>query len=97
MILMKMQKIAEIFLGCDVKNVGLIVPSYFNISHRRATKYATIVVDISVMKIINEPTITTIAYGFHTNVYSSNKNKTILVFNLGGCTFNISILKWSWW
>jgi len=72
MTLMKMKKIDGGFVGCDVKNVGLTMPTYFNISHRRATKYETNFVSLSVMKIINEPTTTTRAYGFHIDVYSSN-------------------------
>ena len=60
---MKMKKIVEGFLGCDVKNVGATVPTYFNISER-PTKYATKAVGLSVMKIINKPTTTTIAMDF---------------------------------
>ena len=92
MVLMKMKKVAEEFLSSEVKNAVITVPAYFNNSQRRATKDAAKVAGLSVMRIINEPTAAAIAYGFHTDVYSSNTEKTILVFDLGGGTFDVSIL-----
>ena len=89
MVLSKMKMIAEAYLKSDVKNVVVTVPAYFSDSQRKSTKDAAAIADLKVMRIINEPTAAAIAYGFHT---VCNEKKTILIFDLGGGTFDVSIL-----
>lgn len=89
MILTKMKNIAEDYLGEEVKNAVITVPAYFNDQQRQATKDAGAIAGLNVMRIINEPTAAAIAYGMD-NV--SDKEKNVLIFDLGGGTFDVSLL-----
>jgi molecular chaperone DnaK len=89
MILQKMKKVAEDFLGSEVKEAVITVPAYFNDSQRHATKEAGEIAGLKVRRIINEPTAAALAYGLD----KKNKDITIAVFDLGGGTFDISILE----
>merc|ERR1719460_3391975 len=88
MILGKMKEIAEAFLGKEVKNAVVTVPAYFNDAQRQATKDAGTISGLNVMRIINEPTAAAIAYGLD----KKSGEKNILVFDLGGGTFDVSLL-----
>ncbi len=89
MVLQKMKKTAEDYLGQEVKEAVITVPAYFSDSQRQATKEAAQIAGLEVKRIINEPTAAALAYG----VDKSNKNMKIAVFDLGGGTFDISILE----
>ena len=89
MILSYLKKAAEDYLGQEVKDVVITVPAYFNAYQKKATKEAGEIAGLNVLKIINEPTAAAIAYGFNNN----ENNKIILVFDLGGGTYDVSILK----
>jgi len=89
MILQKMKKTAEDYLGTDVTEAVITVPAYFNDAQRQATKEAGEIAGLTVKRIINEPTAAALAYGLD----KSNDDKTIAVFDLGGGTFDISILE----
>ncbi|KAI0509849.1 hypothetical protein KFK09_010446 [Dendrobium nobile] len=91
MVLTKMKEIAEAFLGKTVKNAVVTVPAYFNDSQRQATKDAGVIAGLNVMRIINEPTAAAIAYGLDKKTNSSSE-KNVLIFDLGGGTFDVSIL-----
>merc|ERR1719263_2287407 len=88
MILVKMKETAEAFLGKEVKNAVVTVPAYFNDAQRQATKDAGTISGLNVMRIINEPTAAAIAYGLD----NKGGEKNILVFDLGGGTFDVSLL-----
>merc|ERR1711920_728955 len=88
MVLVKMKEIAEAFIGSEVKNAVITVPAYFNDSQRQATKDAGSIAGLNVLRIINEPTAAAIAYGLDKKGGESN----ILIFDLGGGTFDVSIL-----
>merc|ERR1711935_1269907 len=88
MILVKMKETAEVFLGKEVKNAVVTVPAYFNDAQRQATKDAGTISGLNVMRIINEPTAAAIAYGLD----KKSGEKNILVFDLGGGTFDVSLL-----
>jgi len=88
MILSKMKETAEAYLGSEVKNAVVTVPAYFNDAQRQATKDAGTIAGLNVMRIINEPTAAAIAYGLDKKA----KEKNILVYDLGGGTFDVSIL-----
>jgi len=88
MILQKMKADAEAYLGEPVKQAVITVPAYFNDSQRQATKDAGQIAGLEVMRIINEPTASALAYGL-----DKEKDETILVFDLGGGTFDVSILE----
>jgi len=88
MILGKLKKDAEAYLGESVTQVVITVPAYFNDSQRQATKDAGKIAGLEVLRIINEPTAAALAYGL-----DKNENETILVFDLGGGTFDVSILE----
>jgi len=88
MILSKMKETAEAFLGKEVKNAVVTVPAYFNDAQRQATKDSGTIAGLNVMRIINEPTAAAIAYGLDKKA----KEKNILVYDLGGGTFDVSIL-----
>lgn len=88
MILQKMKTIAESHLGFEVKNAVVTVPAYFSDSQRQATKDAGAISGLNVMRIINEPTAAAMAYGLD----KKGKESTILVYDLGGGTFDVSIL-----
>ncbi|XP_027348777.1 heat shock cognate 70 kDa protein 2 isoform X4 [Abrus precatorius] len=91
MVLMKMKEIAEAYLGSTVKNAVVTVPAYFNDSQRQATKDAGVISGLNVMRIINEPTAAAIAYGLDKKASSSGE-KNVLIFDLGGGTFDVSLL-----
>eukprot|EP00951_Prasinocladus_malaysianus_P010931 scaffold80638_cov42-Prasinocladus_malaysianus.AAC.1 len=88
MVLERMKQTAEAFLGKPVKNAVVTVPAYFNDAQRQATKDAGVIAGLSVERIINEPTAAAIAYGLD----QKGGEKNILVFDLGGGTFDVSIL-----
>eukprot|EP00253_Pinus_taeda_P006757 PITA_06757 len=90
MVLTKMKEIAEAYLETTVKNVVVTVPAYFNDSQRQATKDAGAISGLNVMRIINEPTAAAIAYGL--DKASSSGEKNVLIFDLGGGTFDVSLL-----
>jgi L1 cell adhesion molecule like protein len=89
MILSKMKKIAEDYLGGEVKNAVVTVPAYFNDEQRQATKDAGIIAGLNVLRIINEPTAAALAYGFDKG---TEKEQNVVVYDLGGGTFDVSIL-----
>ncbi|KAK7104855.1 hypothetical protein V1264_019505 [Littorina saxatilis] len=89
MVLVKMKETAEAFLGQKVKDAVITVPAYFNDSQRQATKDAGAIAGLNVLRIINEPTAAALAYGLDKNVAGE---KNILIFDLGGGTFDVSIL-----
>lgn len=89
MILQKMKKIAEDYLGQEVKEAVVTVPAYFNDSQRQATKEAGEIAGLTIKRIINEPTAAALAYGLD----KGGKDMTIAVFDLGGGTFDISVLE----
>jgi molecular chaperone DnaK len=88
MILAKLKADAEAYLGEPVTQAVITVPAYFNDSQRQATKDAGKIAGLDVMRIINEPTASALAYGL-----DKKKNETILVFDLGGGTFDVSLLE----
>jgi len=88
MILQKMKKTAEDYLGQEVTDAVITVPAYFSDSQRQATKEAGTIAGLNVQRIVNEPTAAALAYG----VDKSDKDMNIAVFDLGGGTFDISIL-----
>jgi molecular chaperone DnaK len=87
-VLRKMKKTAEDYLGHEVTQAVITVPAYFNDSQRQATKDAGTISGLNVVRILNEPTAAAIAYGLD----KKNGEKNILVFDLGGGTFDVSIL-----
>jgi molecular chaperone DnaK len=87
-ILMKMKESAEKYLGSEVKQAVITVPAYFNDAQRQATKDAGKIAGLEVLRIINEPTAAALAYGL-----DKKKAKTIAVYDLGGGTFDISVLE----
>ncbi|BAS83525.1 heat shock cognate 70 kDa protein [Oryza sativa Japonica Group] len=91
MVLTKMKEIAEAFLSTTIKNAVITVPAYFNDSQRQATKDAGVISGLNVMRIINEPTAAAIAYGLDKKAASTGE-KNVLIFDLGGGTFDVSIL-----
>lgn len=88
MILTKMKEIAEGFLGVTVQNAVVTVPAYFNDAQRQATKDAGTIAGLNVLRIINEPTAAAIAYGLDKKA----RERNIMVYDLGGGTFDVSIL-----
>ncbi|KAJ1023000.1 hypothetical protein NDA13_005049 [Ustilago tritici] len=89
MVLLKMRETAEAYLGGTVKDAVVTVPAYFNDSQRQATKDAGIISGLNVMRIINEPTAAAIAYGLDKK---TEGEKNVLIFDLGGGTFDVSLL-----
>ena len=89
MVLTKMTEIAEAYLGKTVTNVLITVPAYFNNSQRQATKDAGTIAGLNVLGIINEPTAAAMAYGLDKK---SGIERNVLIFDLGGGTFNVSVL-----
>jgi len=87
MVLIKMKEIAEAYLGKEVKNAVITVPAYFNDSQRQSTKDAGAIAGLNILRIINEPTAAAIAYGL-----DKKDEQNILIFDLGGGTFDVSIL-----
>ncbi|KAK9895666.1 heat shock protein 70 [Cystobasidium minutum MCA 4210] len=90
MVLLKMRETAEAFLGGSVTQAVVTVPAYFNDSQRQATKDAGTIAGLQVLRIINEPTAAAIAYGLDKKGDSGEKN--VLIFDLGGGTFDVSLL-----
>jgi molecular chaperone DnaK len=88
MILAKLKQDAEAYLGEPIKQAVITVPAYFNDSQRQATKDAGKIAGLEVLRIINEPTAAALAYGL-----DKKENETILVFDLGGGTFDVSVLE----
>jgi len=88
MVLGKMKDIAEAYLGKEVRNAVVTVPAYFNDSQRQATKDAGSISGLNVLRIINEPTAAAIAYGLD----QKGDEKNVLIFDLGGGTFDVSLL-----
>jgi endoplasmic reticulum chaperone BiP len=88
MILVKMKEIAENYLGRDIKHAVVTVPAYFNDAQRSATKDAGTIAGLDVLRIINEPTAAAIAYGMD----KKSGEQNIIVFDLGGGTFDVSLL-----
>nr|ANQ44610.1 heat shock protein 70 kDa [Cardisoma armatum] len=89
MVLIKMKETAEAYLGTTVKDAVITVPAYFNDSQRQATKDAGTISGLNVLRIINEPTAAAIAYGLDKKV---GGERNVLIFDLGGGTFDVSIL-----
>jgi heat shock 70kDa protein 1/2/6/8 len=92
MVLTKMKEVAESFLGKEVKNAVITVPAYFNDSQRQATKDAGAITGLNVLRIINEPTAAAIAYGLDKKTAGSKAERNVLIFDLGGGTFDVSLL-----
>ena len=88
MVLVKMKETAEAYIGEDVTDAVVTVPAYFNDSQRQATKDAGAIAGLNVLRIINEPTAAAIAYGLDNKA----EEKNILIFDLGGGTFDVSLL-----
>ncbi|GBN95638.1 Heat shock protein 70 B2 [Araneus ventricosus] len=89
MVLIKMKETAEMYLGQKVSDAVITVPAYFNDSQRQATKDAGKIAGLNVLRIINEPTAAALAYGLDKNLRGE---KNVLIFDLGGGTFDVSIL-----
>ncbi|CRK88904.1 CLUMA_CG002643, isoform A [Clunio marinus] len=89
MVLTKMREIAEAYLGSKVTDAVITVPAYFNDSQRQATKDAGAIAGLNVLRIINEPTAAALAYGLDKNLKGE---RNVLIFDLGGGTFDVSIL-----
>ncbi|GAM23600.1 hypothetical protein SAMD00019534_067750 [Acytostelium subglobosum LB1] len=89
MVLLKMKETAEAYLGKTINNAVITVPAYFNDSQRQATKDAGVIAKLNVQRIINEPTAAAIAYGLEKK---SSTERHILIFDLGGGTFDVSLL-----
>ncbi|KAJ9580007.1 hypothetical protein L9F63_004300 [Diploptera punctata] len=89
MILSKMRETAEAYLGTKVQEAVITVPAYFNDAQRQATKNAGVIAGLNVLRIINEPTAAALAYGIDKNLRGESH---ILVFDLGGGTFDVSVL-----
>ncbi|XP_023937772.1 heat shock protein 68-like [Bicyclus anynana] len=89
MVLTKMKETAEAYLGTTVKDAVITVPAYFNDSQRQATKDAGAIAKLNVLRIINEPTAAALAYGLDKNL---TDERNVLIFDLGGGTFDVSVL-----
>jgi L1 cell adhesion molecule like protein len=89
MVLQKMKAVAEAYLGHTVRDAVVTVPAYFNDAQRQATKDAGTIAGLNVIRIINEPTAAAIAYGLDKK---SKKEQNVLIFDLGGGTFDVSLL-----
>lgn len=89
MVLTKMREIAEVYLGGKITDAVITVPAYFNDSQRQATKDAGSIAGLNVLRIINEPTAAALAYGLDKSLKGE---KNVLIFDLGGGTFDVSIL-----
>eukprot|EP00698_Gefionella_okellyi_P012985 TRINITY_DN352_c0_g1_i1.p1 TRINITY_DN352_c0_g1~~TRINITY_DN352_c0_g1_i1.p1 ORF type:complete len:655 (+),score=169.06 TRINITY_DN352_c0_g1_i1:68-2032(+) len=89
MVLIKMKETAEAYLGHSIKHAVVTVPAYFNDAQRQATKDAGVIAGLNVVRIINEPTAAAIAYGLDRK---GEKERNIMVYDLGGGTFDVSLL-----
>ena len=92
MVLTKMKETAEAYLGQTVTDAVITVPAYFNDAQRQATKDAGHIAGLNVLRIINEPTAAALAYGLDNKAGLEKKDKNVLIFDLGGGTFDVSIL-----
>ncbi|CAN6289862.1 unnamed protein product [Urochloa humidicola] len=92
MVLAKMKESAEVYLGTTVKNAVVTVPVYFNNSQRQATIDAGAIAGLNIMRIINEPTAAAVAYGID-RMAIGNEGRTVFIFDLGGGTMDVSLLK----
>lgn len=92
MVLSYMRNIAEAYIGQTVTNAVVTVPAYFNDSQRQATKDAGRIAGLNVLRIINEPTAAAIAYGLDKKTLDDNRERNVLIFDLGGGTFDVSLL-----
>merc|ERR1712072_787760 len=90
MILLKMKEIAESYMGETITDAVVTLPAYFNDSQRQATKDAGVIAGLNILRIINEPTAAAIAYGLDKKK-SSDRESNVLIFDLGGGTFDVSI------
>jgi molecular chaperone DnaK (HSP70) len=90
-ILRKMKEIAESFLGESIQDAVVTVPAYFNDAQRQATKDAGVIAGLNVSRVVNEPTAAAIAYGLDKSTKGA-KEENILVFDLGGGTFDVTLL-----
>ncbi|VVC24569.1 Heat shock protein 70kD, C-terminal domain,Heat shock protein 70kD, peptide-binding domain,Heat shock [Cinara cedri] len=90
MVLTKMKETAEAYLGRNVTDAVITVPAYFNDSQRQATKDVGVIAGLNVMRIINEPTAAALAYGLDKNLKGE---RNVLIFDLGGSTFDVSVLQ----
>ena len=88
-LLMKLKRDAETYLGEDITDAVITMPAYFNDAQRQATKEAGQIAGLNVLRIVNEPTAAALAYGLD----KGEKEQTILVFDLGGGTFDVSLLE----
>src|SRR6202000_763853 len=88
-VLQKLKRDAEAYLGEDVTDAVITVPAYFNDAQRQATKEAGTIAGLNVLRIVHEPTPAALAYGLD----KGDKDQTILVFDLGGGTFDVSLLE----
>ena len=91
MVLSKMKEISESYLGATVTDAVITGPAYFNDSQRQATKDAGTICGLNVLRVINEPTAAAIAYGLDKKSTSTGE-KHVLIFDLGGGTFDVSVL-----
>lgn len=89
MVLTKMKETAESYMGVTITDAVVTVPAYFNDSQRQATKDAAVIAGLNCIRIINEPTAAAIAYGLDKN---KDEDKNVLIFDLGGGTFDVSLL-----
>ena len=89
MILTKMKETAEAYLGQTIREAVITVPAYFNDAQRQATKDAGAIAGLNVLRIINEPTAAALAYGLDRG---QKGEKNVLIFDLGGGTFDVSVL-----
>ena len=90
MVLGKLKRTAETYLGGEVKNAVITVPAYFNDSQRNATKDSGRIAGLNVLRVINEPTAAALAYGLDKS--KSDEEINVLIFDLGGGTFDVSLL-----
>lgn len=86
----QMKEVAEVKLGMKVEKAVITVPAYFNDNQRQATKDAGAIAGLNVLRIINEPTAAAIAYGLGSG--KSDKERNVLIYDLGGGTFDVSLL-----
>lgn len=89
MVLTKMKEVAEAYLGEKVTNAVVTVPAYFNDAQRAATKDAGTIAGLNVLRVVNEPTAAALAYGLDK---TDKEERSVLVYDLGGGTFDVSIL-----
>jgi len=93
LVLRTCKEVAETHLGAPVGKAVITVPAYFNDAQRNATKAAGLIAGLEVLRIINEPTAAALAYGLDRNATHEGSGQTVLVFDLGGGTFDVSVLK----